>query len=282
MPAEKLKPDLTRLRPEAEAEPGSLVAEVEALSIGTDPDKEKATKILRRLAGEYQHKRHIEDALGVEPLIGLVRDGNDVLKEEAAGALNNLSFKNDETKRQIVDKGGIEPLVALAKGGKEDQRTQAAGALRNVASLAQGQKPIADAGGIAAMVSILKDTKAKESEIDMATGTLLGLSVDMDNKTKIADAQCLLDLVHLVRVGTDNQKELAAGVLLKLAAVANNTTQIREAGALDPLLELVRAGSPALKEVGANALWALSSNDPSGRIKMVIEMAGGIEPRCAP
>ena len=70
----------------------------------------------------------IAAAGGIEVLIALARHGTEAQKEEAAGALWNLSA-NDDNSVAIAAAGGVEVLVSLARDGNEAQKERAAGAL---------------------------------------------------------------------------------------------------------------------------------------------------------
>ena len=54
------------------------------------------------------------------PLCTLVRDGADVVKEQAAGALWSLTVDNKPNKDTVTKLGGIEPLISLIVQGSTD------------------------------------------------------------------------------------------------------------------------------------------------------------------
>ena len=68
----------------------------------------------------------------IPDLVALARDGSDVGKEKAAGALRNLAM-NDDNQVAIAAAGGIPVLVSLAQDGSVKGKEHAAAALENLA-----------------------------------------------------------------------------------------------------------------------------------------------------
>lgn len=57
---------------------------------------------------------------GIQPLVGLLREGADEISAElAAVALRNMALQNNENKEAIMAAGGLQPLLELLSGGQE-------------------------------------------------------------------------------------------------------------------------------------------------------------------
>ena len=100
----------------------------------------------------------IADAGGVAPLVDLCAKSEPSGQEEAAAALRSLAcdYQNRNT---IAERGGIGALVRAVASDRstDDCKKHAASALRNLATRhASNQSEIAAAGGIEALVSVVK------------------------------------------------------------------------------------------------------------------------------
>tara|TARA_Y100001968_G_C19357114_1_gene717790 strand:- start:495 stop:1061 length:567 start_codon:yes stop_codon:yes gene_type:complete len=60
---------------------------------------ELAAEALRHLAVHQVNRKLIADARGIAPLVALLNSGTDVQKEQAAGALRNLSCDNSDNQK---------------------------------------------------------------------------------------------------------------------------------------------------------------------------------------
>ena len=83
---------------------------------------------------------------GIDDLIAKLSSGDEMGKEEAAGALRNLAI-NADNKVAIAKAGGIEPLVALARDGTAGAKEHAAGALRSLAVNNEKNKNMINSAG---------------------------------------------------------------------------------------------------------------------------------------
>ena len=82
----------------------------------------------------------------MKPLIALLTSGTQVAKENAAGALSNLSV-NADNKVAIAKEGGLKPLVALLTSGTPVAKEKAVAALKNLSVNADNKVAIAKEGG---------------------------------------------------------------------------------------------------------------------------------------
>ena len=216
---------------------------------------------LKNLASAPEARRQISDAGGLEPLVALVADGgaSAAAREDAAGALFNLTVNEPENSARVVACGGLAPLVALAR-------------------VPRGTSPAAR---------------------DLAAACFFALTINEGVARAFVDAGALAPLVELARDGSDGAREDAAGCLRNLAydddadadASATTTTAapaasaIAEAGAIPVLIALARDGpTDAVKESakGALALLARSADAFSTSNKATLECGGWLRPPAAP
>ena len=154
----------------------------------------------------------------------------------------------------------ISAHVRALREGDDATKTEAARALRNLASgvpdpWRANRVAIANAGGIAPLVELLRDGSAEAKA--QAAEALAVLMFNVDNRALIAEAGGIPLLVELLRDGTVGAKWSAAFALGKLAYdnaegsglaqelgtfVSNEANQdlIAEAGAIPLLVQLLR------------------------------------------
>ena len=165
--------------------------------------------------------RHVErearaNAGGIElaALVALARDGTDVQKEQAVGAL--WHHATDANKRvAIAQAGGIEALVSIVLSGTPAQKEHTAGALMLLALDADHKVAIAEVGGIAPLVALARG--GTDSQMENAVGALANLAANnAANKVAIAEAGGIEALKALTRDGTAAQKQYAAVAMKNL------------------------------------------------------------------
>ena len=178
------------------------------------------------------------------PLVGLVDDGTEAQKEQAAHAQWKLA--HDTAENATTQSGGIAPLVALVHTGTDRQKVQASAALTElVHGNTENQAAITQAGEIALLVSLLRDGTERQKELAAASLKQLSMQ-NSENQAAIALAGGIAPLVALLRDGTDGQKvqAAAAGALFELARDSvENQAAVELAGGIAPLVALVRAKS---------------------------------------
>lgn len=188
-----------------------------------------AATALTSLACDAHYRKSIALAGGIEPLVGLTRDGNTEQQSAAAAALKMLAFQDMRNKQLIGQACAIEPLVALlapcdTHGGNAAARCEmAAAALCNLAHEVALRKKIAEAGAVEPLVAILYAAKdgcpRKENSVALASiAALNNLAVDSDaNRRAIAEAGAIELLVRFARNGTEQQRRQAELALQNLA-----------------------------------------------------------------
>ena len=164
----------------------------------------------------------------------------------------------------------IEGLVRALREGDDAAQTAAARALRRLAnSDAASRVRIAEAGGIAPLVELVRDGSANAKL--WAAWALGNLACNAANTALIAEADGVARLLELLRDGSADTKWSAAYALGNLARNnAANKVAIAEAGGVPPLVELVRDGSEVAKEQAVWALRNLARNNDANAIAIAV------------
>ena len=190
---------------------------VALLQVGDEDEKVDVAATLLLLAGDDDESRvAIAAAGGIEVLVSLARDGTERQKEEAAGALWNLSVNHDNSVA-IVAAGGIEVLIALARDGTERQKGGAAVALGNMIEVASGtHEGVVEAGGVAVLSSLTQEAGASDLCKLAAAMSLVYLASSCPDLP--ADDTCLsLLLSRLDQPEEDGWRRDSINALLALA-----------------------------------------------------------------
>jgi len=214
--------------------------------------------------------------------------GNTETKARATAALGRLGFWIRDFRAVIVEDSDIPPLVALVTNGSNPRGQQeavtAVMALANIALNAAIRAKIVAAGGIGALVALMrKGTTRCQAEAAWALENLarddIGAVDSAANRAAIVDAAAVDPLVALLTNGSTGDREQAARELANFALCDTIQVAIADAGAIPPLVELVRNGAAGGQEEAARALLNLASNDIAlnASIRAAIVAAGGIE-----
>jgi vacuolar protein 8 len=161
----------------------------------------------------------------------------------------------------------IEGLVRALREGDDAAKTAAAEALADDLSFFAYYHAniVAEAGGIAPLVELLRDGSA-EAKLwaAMALGHLACNRAT--NQVLIAEAGGIAPLVELLRDGSAGAEMWAAWALGILACNDANRVLIAEAGAIPRLVELLRDGSAEAKFEAASALCNLAHNNDANAV----------------
>ena len=250
---------------------------------------------LANLASDTTARDEIVGSDGIRPLVRVLSEEQNATKKYAARALARLSIDSTAraaadaksaaaeikaaaeaaavvertTQAAIAEAGAIEPLVRLLEGncGPEAQE-EAAGALFALAEHEGNRLRITAADGIAWLVQLLGNERAKTRE--HAEGALVRLSIEPANR-----AQIIRKLVNMLQDAGAGGQEQAAAALANLARESeDNRKSIVDASGILPLLALLESTSPVAKENAVGAIAELCRNSKS--IQSLIAKEGGI------
>jgi vacuolar protein 8 len=150
-------------------------------------------------------------------------------------------------------------------------RTTAAAALTNLAYTNDANKVlIAEAGGIAPLVELLRDgSLGAKAE---AARTLGSLAWNDAIAVLIAEASGIPALVQLLRNGSSPEKRMAGYALSNLAWNADNKVLIAEAGGIALLVELLRSRSADERTEATNALYKIARNNDANGVAVAVAL----------
>ncbi|ONL99870.1 Protein ARABIDILLO 1 [Zea mays] len=170
-----------------------LVAEEAAgglwnLSVGED---HKAARGLANLAAHGDNNDNNaavgQEAGALEALVQLTSSQNEGVRQEAAGALWNLSF-DDRNREAIAAVGGVEALVALVQqclNASEGLQERAAGALWGLSVSEANSIAIGQGGGVAPLLTLARSEV--EDVHETAAGALWNLAFYSGNALRIVE-----------------------------------------------------------------------------------------------
>ncbi|GFQ06545.1 protein arabidillo 1 [Phtheirospermum japonicum] len=133
----------------------------------------------------------------LEALVQLTHSPHDGVRQEAAGALWNLSF-DDQNREAIAASGGVEALVALAHScanSSHGLQERAAGALWGLSVSEANSIAIGQEGGVAPLIALAKSEA--EDVHETAAGALWNLAFNPGNALRIVEEGGVPALVHL-------------------------------------------------------------------------------------
>ncbi|KAL5795001.1 hypothetical protein ACOSP7_003595 [Xanthoceras sorbifolium] len=163
--------------------------------------QEQAARALANLAahGDSNNNNSAvgQEAGALEALVQLTRSPHEGVRQEAAGALWNLSF-DDRNREAIAAAGGVEALVALAQtcsNASQGLQERAAGALWGLSVSEANCIAIGREGGVAPLIALARSEA--EDVHETAAGALWNLAFNPGNALRIVEEGGVPALVHL-------------------------------------------------------------------------------------
>ncbi|PKA48761.1 Protein ARABIDILLO 1 [Apostasia shenzhenica] len=163
--------------------------------------QEQAARALANLAahGDSNSNNAVvgQEAGALEALVQLTCSPNEGVRQEAAGALWNLSF-DDRNREAIAGAGGVEALVALANActnSSHGLQERAAGALWGLSVSEANSVAIGHEGGVAPLIALARSDA--EDVHETAAGALWNLAFYPGNALRIIEGGGVPVLVHL-------------------------------------------------------------------------------------
>ncbi|RAL46205.1 hypothetical protein DM860_016638 [Cuscuta australis] len=150
----------------------------------------------------------------LEALVHLTRSPHDGVRQEAAGALWNLSF-DDRNREAIAATGGVEALVALAKSCSDASpalQERAAGALWGMSVSETNSIAIGREGGVPPLIALARSEA--EDVHETAAGALWNLAFNSGNALRIVEEGGVPALVHLCSTSISKMARFMASLAL--------------------------------------------------------------------
>ncbi|KAI4372686.1 hypothetical protein MLD38_010886 [Melastoma candidum] len=184
----------------------------------TDGVQEQAARALANLAAHGDSNNNNaavgQEAGALEALVQLIRSPHEGVRQEAAGALWNLSF-DDRNREAIAQAGGVEALVALARScsnASPGLQERAAGALWGLSVSEANSIAIGREGGVAPLIALARSDA--EDVHETAAGALWNLAFNPGNALRIVEEGGVLALVHLCSQSVSKMARFMAALAL--------------------------------------------------------------------
>ncbi|KAK3157147.1 hypothetical protein QOZ80_2AG0116820 [Eleusine coracana subsp. coracana] len=162
---------------------------------------EQAARALANLAAHGDNNDNNaavgQEAGALEALVQLTSSQNEGVRQEAAGALWNLSF-DDRNREAIAAAGGVEALVSLVQeclNASEGLQERAAGALWGLSVSEANSIAIGQGGGVAPLLTLARSEV--EDVHETAAGALWNLAFYSGNALRIVEEGGVPVLVHI-------------------------------------------------------------------------------------
>lgn len=180
--------------------------------------QEQAARALANLAAHGDSNSNNaavgQEAGALDALVQLTRSPHDGVRQEAAGALWNLSF-DDRNREAIASAGGVEALVALAhscSNASPGLQERAAGALWGLSVSEANSIAIGREGGVAPLIALARSET--EDVHETAAGALWNLAFNPGNALRIVEDGGVPALVHLCSSSVSKMARFMAALAL--------------------------------------------------------------------
>ncbi|KAJ4825902.1 Protein ARABIDILLO 1 [Turnera subulata] len=180
--------------------------------------QEQAARALANLAAHGDSNTNNaavgQEAGALEALVQLTRSLHEGVRQEAAGALWNLSF-DDRNREAIALAGGVEALVALAQScsnASPGLQERAAGALWGLSVSEANSIAIGREGGVAPLIALARSEA--EDVHETAAGALWNLAFNPVNALRIVEEGGVFALVDLCSSSVSKMARFMAALAL--------------------------------------------------------------------
>ncbi|KAE9617883.1 putative F-box domain, leucine-rich repeat domain, L domain-containing protein [Lupinus albus] len=180
--------------------------------------QEQAARALANLAAHGDSNTNNaavgQESGALEALVQLTRSPNEGVRQEAAGALWNLSF-DDRNREAIAAGGGVQALVALAQScsnASPGLQERAAGALWGLSVSEANSIAIGREGGVAPLISLARSEA--EDVHETAAGALWNLAFNPGNALRIVEEGGVSALVDLCSSSVSKMARFMAALAL--------------------------------------------------------------------
>ncbi|KAF5731614.1 protein ARABIDILLO 1-like [Tripterygium wilfordii] len=180
--------------------------------------QEQAARALANLAAHGDSNNNNAavglEAGALEALVQLTRSPHEGVRQEAAGALWNLSF-DDRNRESIASAGGVEALVALAQScsnASPGLQERAAGALWGLSVSEANSIAIGREGGVPPLIALARSEA--EDVHETAAGALWNLAFNPANALRIVEEGGVSALVHLCSSSVSKMARFMAALAL--------------------------------------------------------------------
>lgn len=180
--------------------------------------QEQAARALANLAAHGESNGNnaaIGQEVGaLEALVQLTCSQHEGVRQEAAGALWNLSF-DDRNREAIAAVGGVEALVALAQNcsnASQGLQERAAGALWGLSVSEANSIAIGQGGGVPPLITLASSDA--EDVHETAAGALWNLAFNAGNAFRIVEEGGVPALVHLCSTSISKMARFMAALAL--------------------------------------------------------------------
>ncbi|CAM0871304.1 unnamed protein product [Alopecurus aequalis] len=179
---------------------------------------EQAARALANLAAHGDNNNNNaavgQEAGAIEALVQLTHSPNEGVRQEAAGALWNLSF-DDRNRESIAAAGGVEALVSLCQeclNASNGLQERAAGALWGLSVSEANSIAIGREGGVAPLIALAQSEV--EDVHETAAGALWNLAFYSCNSLRIVENGGVPVLVHLCSSSRSKMARFMAALTL--------------------------------------------------------------------
>ncbi|CAL0328153.1 unnamed protein product [Lupinus luteus] len=228
--------------------------------------QEQAARALANLAAHGDSNTNNaavgQESGALQALVQLTRSPHEGVRQEAAGALWNLSF-DDRNREAIATAGGVQALVTLAQSCSNASlglQERAAGALWGLSVSEANSIAIGREGGVASLISLARSEA--EDVHETAAGALWNLAFNPGNALRIVEEGGVSALVDLCSSSVSKMARFMAALALaymfdgrmdEFALIGNSSESISKSVNLDGARRMV------LKNIEA---FVLTFSDP--------------------